>query len=299
MRLPRQSLIGAAFVLWGFAVMLAVVLVFFPYQKALKIVSQNLLGSSRMVIALENPRFGFAGAQVSRIVVGHVAVEGGPLFEFRKIDMRWRPFSLLTGKLAILCKATAYDGTVDCSIDGISVSGTGSPFMNVTFKNVNLAKYPERVLPWFRGMSGSMSGWIKKEISLERSGKPKGSFRISMAAGEIKEVQIKGLQSFVLPYKKVTVEGRITGSKTYVDKIVAEGDGIKLEGNGTIEEAEDAEARINLTLTCRNGSEASPLPNGSVIKVTGNKWSPTVTISTEPAQQTEKVAARNSGGPII
>ena len=290
MRPGRQSLIYVAFILWGFVIMLGVVLAFFPYQKALRIVSQNVLGSSRMIIALEGSRFGFVTAQASKIVVGHVAVEGKPLFEFRMINARWYPFSLLKGKLAILSRAVAYGGTVECSIDGIPLLSAGIPSMRIKFENVNLAKYPEGTLPWFKGISGSMSGWIKKEVPLERSDKSKGSFRINMTAGEIKELQVKGLQNFVLGYKEVVIEGRISGSKVYVDKILVEGDGMKLKGNGTLEGGE-ADPRINLTLACENTSKTSPLSNGSVITVTGNQWSPTITISTEPVQQADKVAA--------
>jgi type II secretion system protein N len=292
MRVARQSLIYGAFILWGFVIMLGVVLAFFPYQKALRIVSQNVLGSSRMIIALEGSRFGFISAQASKVVVGHVAVEGRPLFEFRTIDARWYPFSLLKGKLAILCKAVAYDGTVESSIDGIPVLSSGIPFMKLKFSNVNLAKYPQGTLPWFKAMSGSMSGWIWKEVPLQRSDRQKGSFRINMTAGEITELQVKGLQNFALAYKEVVVEGRISGSKIYVDKILFEGDGITLKGNGTLEGG-GAEPRINLTLACENSSKTSPLSNGSVITITGNQWSPTITISTEPAQKAENVAARN------
>jgi type II secretion system protein N len=294
MRPARQSLIYVAFILWGFVVMLGVVLAFFPYQKALRIISQNVLGSSHMIIALEGSRFGLVSAQASRVTIGHIAVEGRPLFEFRRVDARWYPFSLLTGKLAMFCRAVAYDGTVECSIDGIPVSGAGTPFMRIKFKNVNLAKYPAGTLPWFKGMSGSMSGWINEEVPFERSGKQKGSFRINMTAGEIKELQVKGLQNFVLAYREVVLEGRISGSKIYVDKILLEGDGIRLKGNGTLDGG-GAEPRINLTLACENTSTTSPLSNGSVITVTGNQYSPTITISTDPAQQADKVAARYYG----
>ena len=292
MRPIKQSLIYAGIILWGIGIMLSTILLFFPYQKALKIVSQNLLGSSRMAVALEGSRFGFTSAQATKIVVGHPAVEGKPLFEIRKVDVRWYPLSLLTGKLAIFCKALVYDGTVECSIDRIPMFSKGSPYLRINFENVNLAKYPEGTLPWFKGMSGSMSGWIKEEVPLDRSDKQKGSFRIVMTAGEIKEIQLKGLENFVLPYKEVLAEGRISGSKIYVDRIVVDGGTMTLKGNGTIERGGD-EQRVNLTLACENTSKASPLAIGSVIAVTGNQWHPTVTISTEPMQQGEKVAARN------
>ena len=230
--------------------------------------------------------------QVSKIIVGHVAVQGKTLFELRKIDARWDPLSLLIGKLVIFGRAQVYDGTIECSIDRISMLSKVNPNMKITFENVNLAKYPEGTLPWFKGMSGSMSGWIREEVPLERSGKQKGSFRIVMTAGEIKDVQVKGLQNFVLPYKEVRAEGRISESKIYLDNIVVDGENISLKGNGAIERGGD-EQRVNLTLACENTSKTSLLPNGSVITVTGDQWHPTITISTEPAQQGEKVAARN------
>lgn len=292
MKLASQSLIYAGIVLWGIVVMLSIVLIFFPYQKTLKIVSQNLLGSSRMIVALEGSRFGFTNAQASKVLVGHVAVEGKPLFELRKVYVRWNPLSLLAGKLAIFCRAIAYDGIVDCSIDGIPLSAKGSPLMRIKFENVNLAKYPEGTLPWFKGMTGNMSGWIKSEVPLQRSDKKKGSFQITMAGGEIRDMQVKGLQNFVLGYSKIMAEGRISGTKIYVDTIRVDGDGITLKGNGTIEKGGD-ERSINLTLACENTSKTSPLANGAVITVKGNQWSPTITISTEPVQQGEKVAARN------
>jgi hypothetical protein len=245
-----------------------------------------------MIVAVEGPRFGFTSVQVSKIVVGHVAVEGRPLFELKKIDARWDPFSLIFGKLAIFCRAHAYDGLVECSMDRISMLSKVNPNIRIKFDNVNLAKYPEGTLPWFKGMSGSMSGWIREEVPLERSGKQKGSFRIVMTAGEIKDVQVKGLQNFVLPYKEVLAEGRISGSKIYLDNIVVDGENISLKGNGTIERGGD-EQRVRLTLACENTSKTSLLANGSVITVTGDQWHPTITISTEPPQHGGKVAIRN------
>jgi len=292
MKRIRQGLFYAGVTLWGVVVMLGIILIFFPYQRALKIVSQNVLGSSRMIVALEGPRLGFMTAQASRVAVGHVAVEGKPLFELRRVYVRWHPLSLLFGKLAILCTAVAYDGAVTCSIDGIPLRASGSPFMKITFENVNLAKYPEETLPWFKGMSGSMSGWVKKEVPWERSDRQKGSFRITMTAGELKELHIKGLQNFVLGYKEVAAEGRISGSTIYVDKILVDGDGIKLKGKGTIERGEP-DQRVNLTFACESASKDSPLANGSVITVTGHQWSPTITISTEPAQQGESISLRD------
>ena len=48
-------------------------------------------------------------------------------------------------------------------------------------------------------------------------------------------MQVKGLENFVLPYKEVMAEGRISGSKIYLDKILVDGENIVLKGNGSIE----------------------------------------------------------------
>ena len=291
MKVPKQMLFYTAITLWGLIVMVVIVLLFFPYQRALKIASQNVLGAGRMLVSLEGVSLGFMSAEASKIVVGHAAVEGKPLFELRKIHVRWYPLSLLTGRLNIYSKAVAYDGVVECIIAGIPVLATASPAMNIKFTNVNLAKYPEGTLPWFKGISGNMSGWIKKEVPLARSDKQKGSFRITMSAGEIREIQVKNLPNLILAYKEVVAEGRIAGSIVHLDKILVEGDGINLKGRGTIDRGQP-EQKINLTLVCESSSDTSPLGNGAVITVTGNQWSPTIAISSEPAPQSEKKVAR-------
>jgi type II secretion system protein N len=290
-KVPKQMLFYTTITLWGLIVMVVVVLLFFPYQKALKIASQNVLGAGKMIVSLEGVSLGFMSAEASKIVVGHAAVDGKPLFELRKIHVRWYPLSLLTGRLNILSKAAAYDGVVECIIEGIPVIATASPRMSIKFTNVNLAKYPEGTLPWFKGISGNMSGWIRKEVPLGRLDKQKGSFRIAMSAGEVREIQVKNLPNLVLGYKEVVAEGRIAGSIVHLDKILVEGDGVSLKGRGTIDRGQP-EQKINLTLVCESSSNTSPLANGAVITVTGNQWSPTIAISSEPAPQAEKTVAR-------
>jgi hypothetical protein len=162
--------------------------------------------------------------------------------------------------------------------------------MSITFKNVNLAKYPEGTLPWFKGLSGNMSGRIFKQVPLAGPDKQKGSFRIAMTAGEITGLQVKNLENFILAYKEVVAEGKITGTRIQLDRIVIEGEGLVLKGRGTIERAE-ADQKINLTLVCESSSDASPLPNGAVITVTGSQWSPTISISNDPASQAQKTLA--------
>jgi hypothetical protein len=89
----------------------------------------------------------------------------------------------------------------------------------------------------------------------------------------------------------VVAEGRIAGSIVHLDKILVEGDGVSLKGRGIIDRGQP-EQKINLTLVCESSSNTSPLANGAVITVTGNQWSPTIAISSEPAPQAEKTVAR-------
>jgi type II secretion system protein N len=290
-KVPTRALFYAGTVLWGLVVMIGLVLIFFPYQKVLKIAAQNVLGANKMIVSVQGAHFGFNGFQASKILVGHPAVEGKPLIDLRAIDVTWSPLSLLTGALTIFSKATAYDGTVECTIAGVPVLLTANPDLRIRFNNVNLAKYPEGTLPWLNGLSGSMSGWIKKEVSLARPEKQKGSFRIIMTAGEMKELHVKNLERFVLAYKEIVAEGKISGSTILVDRIVVDGEGIRLKGSGTIEKA-GSDKKINLKLLCENPSGAGPLPNGSVITVTGSHLAPTVSVSAEAPQLPEKQAAR-------
>jgi type II secretion system protein N len=293
MKVPKQLLFYAGITLWGLIVMVVVVLLFFPYQRALRIASQNVLGAGKMIVSIEGVSLGFMSGEASRIVIGHAAVEAKPLFELRRINVTWYPLSLLTGRLNVFSKAVAYDGVVECIVQGIAVIATGGPAMSIKFTNVNLAKYPEGTLPWFKGISGNMSGWIRKEAPLTGSDKQKGSFRITMSAGEIKEIKVKNLPNLILGYKEVVAEGRIAGSIVHLDKIRVEGDGVRLSGRGIIDRG-DPEQKINLTLVCESSSDTAPLANGAVITVTGNQWSPTIAISNEPAALAEKTAARSN-----
>jgi len=288
-KVPKKALFYIGAVLWGLVVMIALVLIFFPYQKVLKIAAHNVLGANNMIVSVQGAHFGFGGFRASKILVGHPAVEGKPVIELRGIDVTWSPLSLLTGKLTVFSKATAYDGTVECVIDGIPVLFAANPDLRIRFNNVNLAKYPEGTLPWLNGLSGSMSGWIRKEVSLARSERQKGSFRITMTAGEMKELHVKNLERFILPYKEIVAEGKMSGSTIQIDRIRVDGEGIQLKGSGTIEKT-GSDKKINLKLLCENPSASGPLPNGSVITVTGSHWSPTISVSTDAPQQVDKQA---------
>ncbi len=290
-KVPKETLVYAGIVLWGFLVMTLVVLLFFPYQRAFRIASQNVLGGSRMIVSVEGGSLGFLSAEASKIVVGHAAVEGKPILELRKVSAKWYPLSLLTGKLNIFSKATAYDGTVQCILGRIPVIVTANPVISIKFDKINLAKYPEGTLPWFKAISGTMSGWIQEEAPLVGSDRQRGSFRIAMTAGEIKELQVKGFPGLILGYNEVVAEGKISGSRIQVDRIHIEGNGLKLRGSGFIDRG-GPEPRINLRLICQASSKESLLANGAVITVTGNQWSPTITVSDEPTPQSEQTLTR-------
>ncbi len=277
MKLPKQYLVYAAFGIWGLMSMALTLLLFFPYQKTLGMLSRSLLGSGRISVAAEGTHFGFAGAEASRILVGHAALEGRPVLEFRKAEAHLKPWPLLAGRLMLTSSAAAYDGTVACEVTVMPLAPGMSSSVKLTFSNINLAKYPEGSLPWLKGITGTLSGWIREEAPVDTPEKRKGSFRITVLAGELKELHVKGAERVVLPYKEISAEGRITGTTTYVDRIVLSGVGIALKGNGSIERV-GGEHLLNLRLAKQNGAEASILPDGSIVRVTGSQWHPVVTI---------------------
>ena len=294
--MAKQSFTYAALILWGVASMLATFVLFFPYQKALAIFSQNLLGSSNLIVSLQGTHFGFSGARASSMVVRHIALEGRPVVELQKIDARWNPLSLLTGKFAMLCRALAYEGILECSVVGIPLFSKGNPSLNIKFVNINLAKYPEQTLPWCTALKGKLSGWVKDEVPLENADKQKGSFRVTLKSGEINNLQVQGMGNVVLPYSQVLADGRIVGSKIYLDKIVVDGKNIVLRGNGSIDRL-GSDPTISLKLACEGTSGTPPFTNGSVIAVSGKQWHPTITVSTESGQKKDKPAS-TAGLPL-
>lgn len=278
----RYKAIGfyAGVVVWGLFVTALIVHCFFPYQRALKIAFQNLVGGSKTLISMDGVRLASAGVHIAKALIGHEAIQGKPLAELSDINIAWRPWSLLIGKLSITSQASAYNGTVRCDIFGIPVLTSNNPSMTVNFANINLAKYPADTLPWFKGMSGTAEGSVTREVPLLRPMKEKGSFRFTIKNGELRELYTKNLQGLVVPFKEIRAEGRLDGSQIIIDRVFLSGSGITMKGSGTLVKG-DPQSAINLKLIYESQSTTIPLPPRGTIVMSGSQWSPNVTVSTE------------------
>jgi type II secretion system protein N len=229
---------------------------------------------------VDEVRLACFGVRVKKALVGHEAVQGKPVAELSDIRISWQPWSLLTGKLSITSQASAYDGIVRCDVVGVPVLTTNNPSMTIGFNKINLAKYPPGTLPWFKGITGTADGSITRETPLLQPTKEKGSFRLTIRNGEIRDLYTKNLPGIVVPFKEITAEGRLEGSQAIIDRVFLSGSGITMKGSGTLTKGDPYPA-INLKLSYESQSKGIPLPPKGIIVMSGSQWSPTVTVSTE------------------
>ncbi|MCX5809917.1 MAG: type II secretion system protein GspN [Proteobacteria bacterium] len=279
-KINKQYLLYAGAVVWFFILLVVVLYLFFPHQKFVKIAFQNFLCGNKMMASIEGAKIRPVGAVASKIVFGHEGLQGKPLFEIEKIKISWNPFSLVKGVLSISSDASAYTGKMKVNIEGIPVIINSLPNMKINLSNINLAKYPENRLPWFKGVSGTLNGWVKKDMPLYAPERQKGSFSINMRNGEIMEIAIKNLPRLTIPYKDITIEGRIDGERINLTKIVINSSGNSINGNGIIE-ANEFEQKVNLKFNYEATTKNAPLAGKGTITISGNQWSPDIVITPE------------------
>jgi type II secretion system protein N len=273
----KSILFFSGVVLWGVFVAALMVYLFFPYQKALRIALQNVVGS-RTSVAMEGVSMKTMGIAASRLLLQPAAStdQAGP-FELTHVDISWNPLSLLGGKLAIKSKASIYDGTMQCSIDGIPFTGAANPNILLRLERINLGKCPEGALPWFKDISGSLDGVIKKETPLARPDTQTGSFRFDLKGGEVKELQARNMPRLVIPYKRIVIEGKIDGPRIDVTSIVLTSDAVSIKGSGTIETT-DTGQNVDIRASYEALSKAFPLKGKGTITISGNQASPNVVV---------------------
>lgn len=279
----KSLLLVLGVVLWGVFVAALVVYFFFPYQKALKIALQNVVGGGRTEVAMEGVTMKTMGVTASRLLLRPVGATAQTApFELTHVDISWNPFSLLKGRLAIDSTASVYDGSLRCSIDGIPfTAGPANPNIAVRLEHINLGKCPEGALPWFKGISGSLDGTIKKETPLARPDKQVGTFRLTLQKGEVNEIQAKNMPRLVIPYKRILVEGKIDGPRIDVTNIALTSDVVSIKGSGTVETTDGGQV-VDIKATYEALSKAFPLKGKGTITISGNQASPTVAISGGP-----------------
>ncbi|MBA4391621.1 MAG: type II secretion system protein GspN [Syntrophus sp. (in: bacteria)] len=286
----KKYLLYAGAVVWFFLLLIVLMYFFFPYQKLFRIALQNLFCGNKMTVSIEGAKIKHGGGIVSKIVFGHEALKEKPLFEIEKIKVRWNPFSLVKGTLNISSDASMYRGTMKVNIDRIPVIINSVPLLKINFANVDLAGHPEDTLPWFKGMSGTLNGWIKNESPLYTLDKQKGSFSINMKDGEIKEILIRDFPRLTIPYKEIVIEGKIEGERINLSRIVINSPGNTIRGSGIID-ANQYEQKVDFKLYYEALVKNAPLAGKGTITITGKQWSPDIIMTPEVPEKPAEAAA--------
>jgi hypothetical protein len=282
MRNRKKIFFYAGTVVWFFLITAFILYNFFPYQKLIRIAVQGFLSGSKIVVSIEGAKIRATGARASKIVFGHDALKDQPLFEIEKVNIFLDPLSIVKGMLSVHSDASAYGGSLTMNVDNIPFIRNTAPSIKMEFAKVDLSKYPENRLPWFKGISGQMSGWVKKEMPLLAPEKQKGSFAVTIQNGDIKELYLKNAPRISLPFKEISVEGKIDGDTIRLSKIFIRSIGDQISGSGIIE-SNDFEQKIDLKLTYEATSKGAPLSGKGMITVSGNQWSTDINII--PASQ--------------
>lgn len=278
----KAILLVSGVAVWGVFIAVLVVYLFFPYQKALKIALQNVVGNGKTAVAMEGVNVGTMGVTARKLLLRPVGATGQTApFELTNVDISWNPFSLLRGKLAIRSTARVYDGNLKCNIDGVSFAGPANPNVAVRLEHIDLAKCPEGALPWFKGITGFLDGTIKKETPLSRPDKQTGFFQLHLKGGEVRDLQARNMPRLVIPYKRILVEGRIDGPRIDVTNITLTSDVVSMKGRGTMETTEAGQV-IDIKASYEVLSKTFPMKGKGSITISGNQASPTVAISGPP-----------------
>jgi type II secretion system protein N len=276
-------------VLWGAFVMCLTVYLFFPYQKALKLALQNVVGGGRTAVSMEGVVMKPLGVKAQKIVLRPDMGVGAPVqLELSRVNITWNPFSLIRGKLTIYSQASLYDGRLKCVIDGVPLAGSSSPDISLKLDGVNIAKYPEGAMAWFKGISGILDGTMQKQVPVAQPERQRGSFRLNLRNGEIRDLQIKNMPRLVIPYRQIVLEGKMDGSRVDLSKIAVTSDIIALNGSGSIDTGDLDHMDIRLAYTAL--SQGLPLSGKGTIVISGSRTSPNITLAAAqeqnvPAQQ--------------
>jgi len=147
-----------------------------------------------------------------------------------------------------------------------------------------VAKCPQGVFPWFRGVTGTLDGIIRKDVPLATPDKQSGTFRFTLKNGEVRDLQVRNLPRLVIPYRQITIEGKINGPRVEVRKIDLTSDVVRLHGSGSIESG-DLDQNINIDLSYEALSSVLPLKGKGIISIRGNQAAPLVSISNTTAEK--------------
>jgi len=262
----KKVFFSLSLVLWTFIVFMVILLLFFPYRRVTLIALQNVISTGNANISYMNVKSAFMGAEVSKVMIGDDAIDGKPLYEIEKVKLRWNPFSIFKGVADVYGYSSAYGGVVRFSVQDIPMMVNTIPYIATRFENVNLANYPEKQFPWCKGINGTLSGWIRREVPYAAPEKQKGSFSIQIKNGAIRGVVIKDFAGFLLPFKDMSIEGKLRGTTVEISRIVINDAGITIKGSGIIE-GSTGDQRINVKLSYESTAKDIPLSGKGIIAV--------------------------------
>jgi type II secretion system protein N len=276
----RKTLLWIGAAVWFVVLMVVALYLFFPYNKIFKIAFQNIVTANSMTVSFVDARLGFMKASASKLVVGHDSFAGRPMFELENVRFRCNPVSVFRGTLDLFSDASVYGGTLTFSIKDIPVVGNATPKEVITLAGIDLSRYPEGRLQWFKKMKGTLSGRITKEMGFLAREQQKGDFYFSIKDGEINEIAAQAFPRFVLPFREIALGGKIRGESIYIDNVLITGTDVVLKGRGKVD-GSDLDRRINVRLTYETTAKQPSLKDKGVITIAGNLWSPEITITPE------------------
>jgi type II secretion system protein N len=280
MRVHTKTLCWAGAAGWFLVLLILALYLFFPYGKVFKIAFQNIVTANNMTVSFVDARLGFMKAEASKLVVGHDSFAGRPIFELEKVRFSCNPVSVFKGTLDLFSDASVYGGTLSFSIKDIPVVANTTPREIITLTGIDLSRYPEGRLKWFKGMSGILSGRITKDLAVLAQEQQKGNFSFSIRNGEIKEIAARDFPKFIVPFKEISVGGKIRGESISIEKVEITSPDITVKGSGVVE-GSDLERRINMKLAYETTSKAALLTGRGIISITGNLWSPDIVVTPE------------------
>jgi hypothetical protein len=216
----KTILTCAAGCAWGLIVMMLIVYFFFPYQQATRMALQSVVAGGRAAVSMEGVTMRIMGINASKILFRPDSASGQTApFELTGIRILWNPLSLARGTLTIYSKARVYGGKLNCTIADIPIMSRSNPNVTVKLERVDISRCPDGVLPWFKGMTGTLEGVIRKRVPVNKPETQVGSFRFVMRNGEVRDLQVKNMPRLIIPYREIVVEGKMAGQKIDVTKL--------------------------------------------------------------------------------
>lgn len=248
---------------------------FFPYKKAFTVAFENYMLSTNMQVSMQNAHTGISTFNVDKVSIGHKDVQNTPLFVLENFSATVDFLSILKGTLNADMQADVYGGKLTARLSDIPFINQKKTTLDVSLHNIDLSKYPEGALSFLKKISGTLNAKVKRNLSLYDLHSQKGTFIFELTDGEITELKVSGLPRLILPYKKLSLSGKIEGTRYYVDNISFNISGVKVAGAGYAD-LNDIEPYLNFNFTYEAISKQAPLKGKGKILITGTPLSPSI-----------------------